>query len=71
MYDSDAIKNDEIIKLINNGLIELRNSINNKEIPENENLKKSSQLKSSTLIKNKEVNDTKYKLRNKCFKDYQ
>ena len=29
-----------MIKHINNGLIELRNSINSKEIPENENPKK-------------------------------
>ena len=40
LYDSDEIKNDKIIKNINNGLIELRNSINSKEIPENENPKK-------------------------------
>ena len=39
LYDSDEIKNDEIIKNINNGLIELRNSIKSKEIPENENPK--------------------------------
>ena len=40
LYDSDKIKNDEIIKHIYNGLIELRNSINSKKIPQNENLKK-------------------------------
>ena len=40
IYDSDEIKNDEIIKHINNGLTELRNSINSKEITENENKKK-------------------------------
>ena len=40
LCDSDEIKNDEIIKNIDNGLIELRNSINNKEIPENENKRK-------------------------------
>ena len=40
LYDSDEIKNGEIIKHINNGLIKLRNSINSKEIPENENPKK-------------------------------
>ena len=40
LYDNDEIKNDEIIKNINNRLIELRNSINSKEIPENENPKK-------------------------------
>ena len=40
LYNSDEIKDDEIIKNINNRLIELRNSINSKEIPENENPKK-------------------------------
>ena len=40
LYDSDEIKNNEIIKNINNGMIELRNSINSKEVPENENPKK-------------------------------
>ena len=40
LYHSDATKNDEHIKNINNGLTELRNSINSKGIPENENPKK-------------------------------
>ena len=43
LYDSGEIKNDKIIKNINNGLTELKNSINSKEIPENENPKKSCQ----------------------------
>ena len=40
LYDSDEIKNDEFIKHTNNGLIDLRNSINSKEIPEYVNPKK-------------------------------
>ena len=40
LYDSDEIKNDGIIKNINNRSIELRNSIISKEISENENTKK-------------------------------
>ena len=40
LYDSDKIKNNEIIKHINNALTEVRNSINSKEIPKNENPKK-------------------------------
>ena len=40
LYDSDEIENDEIIKNINNGLIEFRNSIYYKENSENENPKK-------------------------------
>ena len=35
LYESDEIANYEIIKNVNNGLIELRNSINSKEILEN------------------------------------
>ena len=37
LYDKDKIKNDEIVKHINDGFIKFRNSINSKEIPENEN----------------------------------
>ena len=40
LYDSDEIENDEIMKNINNGLIEFRNSIYYKENSENENPKK-------------------------------
>ena len=40
LYDRDEIKNNEIIKNTNNGMIELRNSINSKEILENENPEK-------------------------------
>ena len=40
LYHSDKIKNNEIIKHIYNALTEVRNSINSKEIPKNENPKK-------------------------------
>ena len=33
-------KNEKLVNNVNNGLIDLRNNINRKEIPENENLKK-------------------------------
>ena len=39
LYDSDEIKNYEIIKHINNGLTELRNSINSKGIHEKDKSK--------------------------------
>ena len=39
LYDSDEIKNFEIMKNINNGLIKLKISINSRETPENENPK--------------------------------
>ena len=35
--DDDKIKNGEVIKHINNGLIEFKNSINRKKILQNEN----------------------------------
>ena len=73
LYDNDEIKHYKITKNFNNRLIKLRNSINTKKNNENENPKKQSILlkKSSTLIKNKKVKDSKYELLNKCFKDYQ
>ena len=35
--DDDKIKNGEVVKHINNGLIEFKNSINRKKILQNEN----------------------------------
>ena len=40
LYEGNQNKNDKIVKNINEPLINLRNSINSKEIPENKNLKK-------------------------------
>ena len=40
LYEGNQNKNAKIVKNINESLINLRNSINSKEIPENENLKK-------------------------------
>ena len=40
LYGDNQNKNDKIIKNINESLINLRNSINNKEISQDENLKK-------------------------------
>ena len=54
MYYSNEIKNDEIIKHINNELIELRNSINSKEIPVNENPKKVVNIVEEVLDFNKQ-----------------
>ena len=61
LYDSEDIKNDRIIKNINELLINLKNSINSEEIPENENPKKKSILlkKSLNLINKKKVKDSK------------
>ena len=40
LYEDNQNKKDKIVKNINESLINLRSSINSKEIPENENLKK-------------------------------
>ena len=40
LYEDDQNKNDIIVKYLKESLIDLRNSINSKEIPENENRKK-------------------------------
>ena len=58
---SDEIKNDEIIKDNNKGLIELRNSINSKEIPENENPKNAVNIVRKIIDFNKKkLKDSKY-----------
>ena len=40
LYERNQNNNDKIVKYFNESLIDLRNCINSKEIPENENLKK-------------------------------
>ena len=40
LYEDNQNKNNKIVKNINESLINLRNSINSKEIPEKENTKK-------------------------------
>ena len=50
LYVPDKIKNDEIIKHINNGLIELRNSISRKEILGKENPEKIVDIVEKVLI---------------------
>ena len=58
---SDEIKNDEIIKDNNKGLIELRNSINSQEIPENENPKNVVNIVRKIIDFNKKkLKDSKY-----------
>ena len=43
LYEDNQNKNDMIVNYHNESLIDLRNSINSKDIPKNENPKKSSQ----------------------------
>ena len=53
LYEDNQNKNDKIVKNINESLINLRNSVNNKEISQNENPKKIVNIaeKFKTLIK--------------------
>ena len=55
-------KNEKLVNNINNGLIGLRNDINRKEIPKNENLKKVIDIAKTiwTLINNKKVMESIY-----------
>ena len=59
LISANQNKNEKVVNSINNGLIDLRNNINRKEIPENESPKKVVNIveKSSTLINNKKVKD--------------
>ena len=47
-------KNEKLVNNINNGLIDLRNDINSKEIPENENPKKVANIAEKILDFNKQ-----------------
>ena len=64
-------KNEQLVNNINDELINLRDAIIKKEIPENENIDKIVDIddKSLSLINNREVKESKYSLLNKCFKD--
>ena len=59
LISANQNKNEKLVNSINNGLIDLRNNINRKEIPENESPKKVVNIfeKCSTLINNKKVKD--------------
>ena len=52
-------KNEKLVNNINNGLTDLRNDINRKEIPKNKNPEKVANIveKISTLISNEKVKD--------------
>ena len=55
MYDNSQIRNDEIVKQINDALIVLKKDINRNKNSENENPKKILLKKSSILITNKKL----------------
>ena len=60
-------KTEQLVNSVDDGLIDLRNAIIRKEIPESENPNKIVDI----LMSNKKVKELKYYLLNKCFKDYQ
>ena len=63
LYEDNQNKNDEIVKNINESLVNLRNSMNSKEIPENENPERKRSIlltKFLTLLNNKMVKELKY-----------
>ena len=62
-----------MVNLLNDMLTDLRNAVSKKEIPENENYNKVIGIvkKSSALINNKKIRESKYAHPQKCFKDYQ
>ena len=58
-YISNQNINDEIVKHINNALIELKKKIDIKKIPENENPNKISDIAEKILLKNTLINNKK------------
>ena len=72
MIRANQTKNEQLVNNISDELINLRNSVNRKEIPENENSNKIVDIveKSSTLISKKKGKGIKILTLNKCFKYY-
>ena len=58
-----------MINQVNDALIDLRNAVNKKEVPENENANEAIDTveKSLTLTNNNKVKGSKYQHPNKCF----
>ena len=54
LYEDNENKNDIVVKYLNESLINLRNSINSNEIPENENPKKVVNIVETILDINKQ-----------------
>ena len=62
LYEDNQNKNNKIVKNINESFINLRNSINSKEIPENKNLKKVINIDEKILDFNKEQKGKGFKI---------
>lgn len=62
-YEKNQINSHRIVKDLNESLVDLRNSVNTKEIPKNENLNKlidNAEKKFSTSVNNEKIQDSKY-----------
>ena len=62
LFEANQAKNDQMVNLLNDMLTDLRNAVSKKEIPENENYNKVIGIvkKSSALINNKKIRESKY-----------
>ena len=63
LYEKNQINSHRIVKDLNESLVDLRNSVNSKEIPKNENPNKlidNAEKKFSTSVNNGKIQDSKY-----------
>lgn len=63
LYEKNQINSHRIVKDLNESLVDLRNSVNIKEIPKNENPNKlidNAEKKFSTSVNNEKIQDSKY-----------
>lgn len=63
LYEKNQINSHRIVKDLNESLVDLRNSVNGKEIPKNENPNKlidNAEKKFSTSVNNGKIQDSKY-----------
>ena len=73
LISTEQDRNEKLVNNINDGLIDLRNSVNRKEIPENKNPEKEVKIVEIILAFNKQQKRKGIKMLylNKCFKEYQ
>ena len=63
LYEKNQINSHRTVKDLNESLVDLRNSVNTKEIPKNENPNKlidNAEKKFSTSVNNEKIQDSKY-----------
>ena len=73
LISAEQDRNEKLVNNINDRLIDLRNSVNRKEIPENKNPEKEVKIVEIILAFNKQQKGKGIKMLylNKCFKEYQ